>query len=203
LNVAPEAALSLLVGQAVTDALRADPHTSPSDPEAVALAVATAITVQACVCSLKFFHCLLTSTQVGFISFALGFFRLGFIDVVLSRALLRGFVAAIAFIILMSVHAVALCTITTHVSPSEQLIPMLGLTALEHTLKPQTTMEKIYFLVENGFTHSHRLTAFVSACALVSLVVLRMLKASLRRYKWITCVPEVLIVVIVSTSAFL
>jgi hypothetical protein len=87
-------------------------------------------------------------------------------------------------------------------SPSEQLIPMLGLTALEHTLKPQTTMEKIYFLVENGFTHSHRLTAFVSACALVSLVVLRMLKASLRRYKWITCVPEVLIVVIVSTSAF-
>jgi high affinity sulfate transporter 1 len=165
LNVAPEAALSLLVGQAVTDALRADPHTSPSDPEAVALAVATAITV-----------------QVGFISFALGFFRLGFIDVVLSRALLRGFVAAIAFIILI-----------------EQLIPMLGLTALEHTLKPQTTMEKIYFLVENGFTHSHRLTAFVSACALVSLVVLRMLKASLRRYKWITCVPEVLIVVIVST----
>jgi len=72
LNVAPEAALSLLVGQAVTSALRSDPHTSPPDPEAVALAVATAITV-----------------QVGFISFILGFFRLGFMDVVLSRALLR------------------------------------------------------------------------------------------------------------------
>ena len=202
MNVAPEAALSLLVGQTVTAALRADPHTSPSDPEAVALAVATAITVQACKYSPKFFHRLLMLTQVGFISFALGFFRLGFIDVVLSRALLRGFVAAVAFIIFVSVNAATPSTSATHVSPSEQLIPMLGLTELEHMLKPQTTMEKIYFLVENGFTRSHRLTAFVSGCALASLVVLRMLKASLRRYKWITCIPEVLIVVIVSTSAF-
>jgi arginine exporter protein ArgO len=87
----------------------------------------------------------------------------------------------------------------THQSLSEQLIPMLGLTALEHTLKPETTLEKIVFLVENGVTRAHRPTSFVSACALASLVILRMLKASLRRYKWVTRVPEVLIVVIVST----
>ena len=31
----------------------------------------------------------------------LGFFRLGFIDVVLSRALLHGFIAAIAVVIMM------------------------------------------------------------------------------------------------------
>jgi hypothetical protein len=85
-------------------------------------------------------------------------------------------------------------------SPSEQLIPMLGLTVLEHTLKPETTLEKILFLVEHGVTRAHRPTSFVSACALVSLVTLRMLKASLRRYKWVARVPEVLIVVIVSTS---
>ncbi|KAH9011034.1 sulfate anion transporter [Lactarius hengduanensis] len=163
LNVAPEAALSLLVGQTVMATLRSDPHTSPSNPEAVALAVATAITV-------------------GLISFVLGFFRLGFIDVVLSRALLRGFVTAVACIILI-----------------EQLIPMLGLVALEHELKPQTTLEKIFFLVEHGFTQSHRPTAFISACALVSLVMLRMLKATLRQYKWVTRIPEVLIVVIIST----
>ncbi|KAH9976090.1 sulfate anion transporter [Lactifluus volemus] len=165
LNVAPEAALSLLVGQTITSVLRSDPHTPPQDPGAVALAVATAITA-----------------QVGLISFVLGFFRLGFIDVVLSRALLRGFVSAVAVIILI-----------------EQLIPMLGLTALEHKLKPETTLEKIFFLVEYGFTKAHRPTSFVSACALASLVTLRMLKASLRRFKWITRVPEVLIVVIVST----
>ena len=47
LNVAPEAALSLLVGQSVTSVLRSDPHTVPQNPEAIGLAVATAITVQA------------------------------------------------------------------------------------------------------------------------------------------------------------
>ncbi len=93
-------------------------------------------------------------------------------------------------------------TTIAHVSPSEQLIPMLGLTALEHTVKPETTLEKILFLVEYGFTHTHRLTAFISACALGSLVVLRMLKVSLCRYKWVARVPEVLFVVIISTSTF-
>jgi len=39
--------------------------------------------------------------QVGLILFLLGFFRLGFIDVVLSRALLRGFVTAVAVLIMM------------------------------------------------------------------------------------------------------
>lgn len=46
LNVAPEAALSLLVGQAVSDVLHSDPHSHPIDPEAVGLAVATIITFQ-------------------------------------------------------------------------------------------------------------------------------------------------------------
>ena len=77
---------------------------------------------------------------------------------------------------------------------------MLGLVTLEHSLKPETTLEKIFFLVEYGFTKAHHPTAFVSACALVSLVVLRMLKASLRQFKWVTRIPEVLIVVIISTS---
>ncbi len=80
---------------------------------------------------------------------------------------------------------------------------MLGLTALEHSVKPETTLEKIFFLVEYGFTRSHHPTFVVSACALVALVMLRLLKASLRRFKWVTRVPEVLIVVIVSTSTFL
>jgi len=79
---------------------------------------------------------------------------------------------------------------------------MLGLVELEHSLHPQTTLEKMFFLVEYGFTRSHRPTAFVSTCALVVLVLLRLLKASLRQFKWVARVPEVLIVVIVSTSTF-
>jgi hypothetical protein len=80
---------------------------------------------------------------------------------------------------------------------------MLGLTALEHKVKPETTLEKIFFLVEFGFTSAHRPTFVVSACALGTLVILRLLKATLRQFKWVARVPEVLIVVIVSTRAFL
>jgi hypothetical protein len=80
---------------------------------------------------------------------------------------------------------------------------MLGLTALEHKVKPETTLEKIFFLVEFGFTSAHRPTFVVSACALGALVTLRLLKVSLRRFKWVARVPEVLIVVIVSTRTFL
>lgn len=64
--------------------LHSDPHSSPTNPDAVALAVSTVITF-----------------QVGLISFLLGFFRLGFLDVVLSRSLLRGFVTAVAVVIMV------------------------------------------------------------------------------------------------------
>lgn len=37
--------------------------------------------------------------QVGIITFALGLFRLGFLDVVLSRALLKGFITAVGVVI--------------------------------------------------------------------------------------------------------
>ena len=80
---------------------------------------------------------------------------------------------------------------------------MLGLTALEHKVKPETTLEKIFFLVEFGFTSAHNPTFVVSAGALGALVMLRLLKASLRRFKWVARVPEVLLVVIVSTRTFL
>ena len=64
--------------------MHGDPHTHPSNPNAIALAVTT-----------------ITTLQVGLFSFALGLLRLGFMDVLLSRALLRGFVTAIAVVIMM------------------------------------------------------------------------------------------------------
>jgi MFS superfamily sulfate permease-like transporter len=82
--VAPEAALSLLLGQAVSDIRHDYPDARGAKAEMIGLQVATVITL-----------------QVGLISFLLGFFRLGFIDVVLSRALLRGFVTAVAVVIMM------------------------------------------------------------------------------------------------------
>jgi MFS superfamily sulfate permease-like transporter len=58
------------------------------DAGAVAISVSTMITLQA-----------------GLFSFILGFFRLGFIDVVLSQALLQGFISAVAVVIMVSVLA--------------------------------------------------------------------------------------------------
>ncbi|THU89763.1 sulfate anion transporter [Dendrothele bispora CBS 962.96] len=165
LNVAPEAALSLLLGQAVDD-IRHDmdnPHSPEGD--AVGLSVATIITL-----------------QVGLISFLLGFFRLGFIDVVLSRALLRGFIAAIAVVIMI-----------------EQLIPMFGLVPLERIVHPSTTLEKLLFLIENMFTHYNLATTVISISALAVLIFMRLFKNMFKKYWFIYRIPEVLVVVILST----
>ena len=79
---------------------------------------------------------------------------------------------------------------------------MLGLNAREHEVNPHTTIEKFWFLLENAATHEHRPTTFVSFGSLFILVLLRNLKHTrfVQRYWFIHRIPEVLIVVIVSTS---
>lgn len=165
LNVAPEAALSLLVGQAVSDYRRGDHHTRPEDADAVGIAVSTAITF-----------------QVGLFASMLGFFRLGFLDVVLSRALLRGFVTAVAFVIMV-----------------EQLVPMIGLVALENKMNPESTLDKIIFLLEFSWSDHHKPTMLISFGALLVLIFMRSLKGYFRRTWWIERLPEVLLVVVLST----
>ncbi|KAK0212335.1 sulfate anion transporter [Desarmillaria ectypa] len=165
LNVAPEAALSLLLGQAVDDIRHdlSDPHSGEGDK--LGLHVATIITLQA-----------------GLITFLLGLFRLGFIDVVLSRALLRGFITAIAIVITI-----------------EQLIPMLGLTGLEHALHPGTTWDKFIFILDHFLGHTNLTTAAISFGSFLTLVFMRKAKQSFVKYWWIYRIPEVLVVVIIST----
>ncbi|KAG6329805.1 hypothetical protein ID866_9285 [Astraeus odoratus] len=163
LNVAPEAALSLLVGQAVSEYRHNYPN---ADPDHIGIAVATAI-----------------GLQVGLFASFLGFFRLGFLDVVLSRALLRGFVTAVAVVITV-----------------EQLIPMFGLVALENQLKPQSTLDKIVFLMEYVWSHSHRLTTFISFGALLALMFFRAFKRYFPNTWWIYRLPEVLIAVVLATA---
>ncbi|KAG9086297.1 hypothetical protein FRC06_003162 [Ceratobasidium sp. 370] len=168
LNVGPEAALSLLVGQAVTQALHGNPKADV--PHSVGFAISTMITF-----------------QVGCISFVLGLLRLGFIDVVLSRALLRGFVTAVAVVITI-----------------EQLIPMLGLAHLEHSITPVpvTTLDKFLFIVENAKSHTHWLTATVSFGTLVLLLGARAIKRRLTKkegWEWVKFIPEVFVAVVVAT----
>ncbi|KAJ6491661.1 sulfate anion transporter [Mycena vitilis] len=165
LNVAPEAAISLLVGQAVGDILLDLPDPHSEEAAAAKIAISTIITM-----------------QVGLFSFLLGFFRLGFMDVVLSRALLRGFISAIAVVIL-----------------TEQLVPMFGLSAIMHKVHPESTFDKVVFLLEHIFPNANLRTTIVSFSALAVLVGLRVIKGAFQKYWWIYRLPEVLLVVVVAT----
>lgn len=81
LSMGPEASLSLLLGHTIQEIIYSDPHGVPENAELEAAAVAVMITFQA-----------------GVITSILGLLRLGFLDVVLSRALLRGFITAIGVV---------------------------------------------------------------------------------------------------------
>jgi cobalamin biosynthesis protein CobD/CbiB len=76
---------------------------------------------------------------------------------------------------------------------------MFGLVALEHTVHPANTIEKLVFLIENAFTHYNRTTTTISFGALLVLVCLRASKTMFQKYWWIYRLPEVLVVVVVST----
>ena len=78
---------------------------------------------------------------------------------------------------------------------------MFGLTQLEHVLQPKSTLDKLFFLIENAFTHAHRLTTIISFGALAVLVVTRSFKQAFKKYWFIYRLPEVFIVVVVSTCA--
>ena len=85
---------------------------------------------------------------------------------------------------------------------SEQLIPMFGLTKLHHTADPETTLDKFLFLVENAITNSNHLTTIISFSALFALIVMRSVKDKFKGTWWIHNIPEVLLVVVASTSLF-
>lgn len=84
---------------------------------------------------------------------------------------------------------------------------MLGLTALEHELHPLTTLDKLLFLLENAYAHTHALTALISFGALGVLGVLRAAKVGAGKLgsggRWVVgvrAVPEVLVVVLGATG---
>jgi Sulfate permease family len=83
---------------------------------------------------------------------------------------------------------------------SEQLFPMFGLTKLHHVGDAETTLDKIHFLFQNVMTKSNRLTAIISFSALFALVAFRYFKNKFKGTWWIYRLPEVLIVVVASTS---
>ncbi|ODQ64788.1 hypothetical protein NADFUDRAFT_52411 [Nadsonia fulvescens var. elongata DSM 6958] len=159
--VGPEAAISLVVGQMM------GPYLHPSNPEtSISPMDVTGI----------------ISGSAGGILLAAGLFRFGFLDSVLSRALLRGFISAVGAVMII-----------------DQLVNQLGLGHLLHDIYGETTtFNKILFLFQY-FNQMHRLTALFSFTGVLIIIAIRGLKRIFKnRFKWVIFVPEILIVVVTS-----
>ncbi|KAI1626145.1 SulP family sulfate permease [Exophiala viscosa] len=163
--VGPEAAGSLLVGQVVRTCIDQG-HSGDHDAvrNAQIAGVVTAI--------------------AGAVIFVAGLCRLGFLDSVLSRPFLRGFISAIGFVILV-----------------DQLIPELGLQAAAQEageIAHGSSAQKLVFLARN-VRKSHGLTSAVSGASFVIIMLFRSLKRRLQpRYPSVAYFPDRFLVVVLS-----
>ena len=141
--VGPEAAGSLLVGSVVRSSV--DSGRSGEDESELQARIAGVVTGMA-----------------GAVIFIAGLTRLGFLDSVLSRPFLRGFISAIGFVILV-----------------DQLIPELGLTkvASHQDASHGSSVDKIVFLCKN-VGKSHALTAGVAFGSFAIIMVCRSVERS-------------------------
>lgn len=137
--VGPEAAGSLLVGSIVKGSVD---YGDGSEDDGV-------------------LHAQIASIAVGISGayvFLMGLGRFGFIDNVLSRPFLRGFISSIGLVIFI-----------------DQLTPVLGLSQVAHdlpTVPHRSTVEKLQFI----FTHLgdwHRLSGIIGIVSFVVIMVLR------------------------------
>ncbi|KAI8141524.1 sulfate transporter family-domain-containing protein [Fennellomyces sp. T-0311] len=160
LSVGPEATVSLMVGAGI-----AHQDISSVDPETAA-AIAS-----------------LTAFFVGLFTLGLGLLRFGFLDSLMSRALLRGFITGVAVVVLI-----------------QQTVFLLGLDDVAKAAgisAGSTSVERVAFVASHVHL-AHLPTTLFSVCVLAALIAAPFIKRkipSLRR------VPEVLIVVIASTVA--
>ncbi|KAI2605611.1 sulfate transporter family-domain-containing protein [Hypoxylon sp. NC1633] len=163
--VGPEAAGSLLVGSIVKNSIdlgRGDDDNAVLQAEVAGVAVGIA----------------------GATVLLMGVFRLGFLDSVLSRPFLRGFISAIGVVIFI-----------------DQLIPVLGLHRVARTAEGVThgsTIQKLEFVLTH-LGDRHKLAAMVGLVGFVVIMVLREIKRRLQpRYPAVAYFPDRLIVVVLS-----
>lgn len=163
MSVGPEATLALLIGSSIAQ----QEHIKSDDYEIDPLAWA----------------CLMT-LFVGIFTFLLGIFRLGFLDSLMSRALLRGFISGVALVVMV-----------------QQGITLLGLVERSTNWgisEASTTVERLYFLIKN-VKYAHGLSSAISAVAVTILFNMRIVKSKYgQTKKWFQLFPDVLVVVVVS-----
>ncbi|KAG7195852.1 uncharacterized protein KQ657_002237 [Scheffersomyces spartinae] len=122
-----------------------------------------------------------SSLIMGILLIVGGMFRLGFLDNVLSRSLLKGFVAAMGFIMIVS-----------------QIALELGIPQ-DPAFHPVSTWDKIVF-VATHYSKLHALTTTILVITLILVLTARLLKLRLiTKYRFVVYFPELLLMVIIST----
>lgn len=170
--VGPEGAISLIVGQAVEPILHHATKKHPVNPMEIVVVITFV-------------------SGASLLGFGLG--RFGFLDNVLSASLLKGFISAVGLVMIIN-----------------SSIVMLGLSKiLDEVMKNpnlpdiHSPFDKFMFLL-NHCHELHPLTFEVSLVGLLLIMAIRIYKklAAKRKYKYrnyIVYIPEILIVVILST----
>ncbi len=162
--VGPEAAGSLLVGTVVQQSV--DTGGSDEDNDLLHAQI-----------------CGVVAGMAGAIVLIAGLARLGFLDSVLSRPFLRGFISAIGFVIAV-----------------DQLIPELGLADLasEQGVSHGSSIDKIAFIVEN-VGEVHHLTFAVAGISFLVIMICRELKKRLEpKFPSVVFVPDRFLIVVAS-----
>ncbi|KAG0652716.1 sulfate transporter [Hyphodiscus hymeniophilus] len=121
--------------------------------------------------------------MAGAVIFIAGLCRLGFLDSVLSRPFLRGFISAIGFVIVV-----------------DQLIPEMGLADLaeEVGVGHGSSVDKLGFLFRH-IKDAHGVTCAVAGVSFLIIMVCRELKKRLQpRYPKVAYVPDRFLVVVMS-----
>ncbi|KAL4921974.1 sulfate transporter family-domain-containing protein [Aspergillus aurantiobrunneus] len=164
LILGPEAAGSLLTGTIVKTSVNQGASGEEDEAaNAIVVGVATAL--------------------AGAMILIAGIFRLGFLDNVLSRPFLRGFITAIGFVIFV-----------------DQFIPELGLAteAKEAGVTHGSTVDKLLFIIRN-IRYSHSLTAAVAFTSFAIILMFRTFKKIVQpRFPQVIYFPDRILVVIFS-----
>ncbi|KAI8587727.1 sulfate transporter family-domain-containing protein [Geranomyces variabilis] len=180
LGIGPEALISMLVGATIREYTSA----KGSLPEAAGIVASSADAV-----GIATLLCLM----VGVFTFLLGFFRLGFLDSVLSRALLRGFVLAVAIVVMIDMSEVLLGIVPpiNQCGHTGQPAPSKG--------ESESPIHKLIETVAN-LSAAHVLTTCLSVASITFLLGIKAMKKRYNKVKWLQIVPEILVLVVVTTA---